>query len=266
MEKGLVFDIRRYSVHDGPGIRTTVFFQGCPLRCRWCHNPEGLETEPVIISRTRKLDGKVYRYDKATAEWFTPKEVFEVIEKDRVFYEESGGGVTFSGGEPLMQPDFLLALLDLCRVNGIHTALDTSGHAPEYIFKTIAAKTDLVLFDLKSTDNDKHISFTGAENRLIVTNLKSLKGDKPKVIIRIPVIPGFNTGPGEVEAMCDQIKTLAVNVSQVDILPFHSLGQQKYRSLGIKYRMDPGMVADNEILEKMTNIFIKSGFKVKKGG
>jgi pyruvate formate lyase activating enzyme len=266
MEKGLVFDIRRYSVHDGPGIRTTVFLQGCPLRCSWCHNPEGLKAEPVIISRKRRLDGKVYHYDKATSEWYTPEAVFEVIEKDRIFYEESGGGVTFSGGEPLMQPGFLLDLIELCRKNGIHTTLDTSGYAPENIFKTVTDITDLVLFDLKSTDNEKHILFTGADNKLIISNLKSLNGEKPKLIIRIPVIPGFNTGAGETEAMRDQIANLDIQVSRVDLLPFHSLGHQKYRSLGIKYRMDPLMVADNEILENMTHIFMQGGFKVKKGG
>jgi pyruvate formate lyase activating enzyme len=266
MEKGLVFDIRRYSVHDGPGIRTTVFFQGCPLRCRWCHNPEGLGTEPIIISRKRRLDGKVYHYDKATSEWFTPKEVFEVIEKDRVFYEESGGGVTFSGGEPLMQPGFLLDLIELCRKNGIHTTLDTSGYAPENIFKTVTDITDLVLFDLKSTDNEKHILFTGTDNKLIINNLKSLNGEKPKLIIRIPVIPGFNTGPGETEAMRDQIANLDIQVSRVDLLPFHSLGHGKYKSLGLKYKMDPGMVVENELLETITSIFMKSGFAVKIGG
>ncbi|MGF1587328.1 MAG: glycyl-radical enzyme activating protein [Bacteroidales bacterium] len=266
MEKGLVFDIRRYSVHDGPGIRTTIFFKGCPLRCRWCHNPEGLTAEPAVISRTRMLDGKLFQYDKPTSEWYTPEAVFEVIEKDRIFYEESGGGVTFSGGEPLMQPGFLLDLIELCRKNGIHTTLDTSGYAPENIFKTVTDITDLVLFDLKSTDNEKHILFTGADNKLIISNLKSLNGEKPKLIIRIPVIPGFNTETVQIEAMRDQIANLDIQVSRVDLLPFHSLGHQKYRSLGIKYRMDPLMVADNEILENMTHIFMQGGFKVKKGG
>jgi pyruvate formate lyase activating enzyme len=266
MEKGLVFDIRRYSVNDGPGIRTTVFFQGCPLRCRWCHNPEGLEAEPVIIKRTRRLDGKVYHYDMATAEWYTPEEVFEVIKKDMIFYEESGGGVTFSGGEPLMQPGFLLELMDLCRKNEIHTTLDTSGYAPEHIFKSVTEVADLILFDLKSAGNDKHISFTGVDNKLITSNLKSLNGEKPKLIIRIPVIPGFNTGEGEIDAMHDQITNLDAYVTRVDLLPFHSLGHQKYRSLGLKYTMDPGMVLENETLEYMTNIFMKSGFEVKIGG
>ncbi len=266
MQKGLVFDIRRYSVHDGPGIRTTVFLKGCPLHCSWCHNPEGLMNEPQTIRRTRQLNGKKTIHYENVGEWRTSREVFELIMKDIIFYEESGGGVTFSGGEPLMQPDFLLEMLSLCRQAGIHTAVDTSGHAPGEVFNLIAQNTDLLLYDLKTTDNGKHLTYTGVSKELSLINLKSITDDSARLIIRIPVIPGFNCDIKQFKAMRDQLLELKVQIQRVDLLPCHQLGRQKYRDLGLKTPVKFNTDIDEEQINMLMNIFAGSGFNVKKGG
>ena len=266
MQKGLVFDIRRYSVHDGPGIRTTVFLKGCPLHCPWCHNPEGILAEPQLITRNRKLNGKTSTYEETVGKWLSPEEVLAVVEKDRIFYDESGGGITFSGGEPLMQPDFLLEMLSLCRQAGIHTAVDTSGHALNEVFEIIAQNADLLLYDLKTTDNSKHLAFTGVSNELSLINLKSLSEDSPGLIIRIPIIPGFNSEPEQFGALREELLKLKVQIQRVDLLPYHPLGRQKYKNLGMKAPMDLYSEISEEHFGILSEIFINSGFDVKKGG
>ncbi len=266
MPKGLIFDIRRYSVHDGPGIRTTVFFKGCPLRCPWCHNPEGILQEVQEITRTRTMNGRERRYKETAGNWYTPQEVLDAALKDRVFYEESDGGVTFSGGEPLMQPEFLFELLSLCNKEGLHTAIDTSGHAPGHVFARAAQKTGMFLYDIKTTDNLIHKSFTGQGNELVIENLRSLDETGPAVIIRIPVIPGFNSEADMMEDLLDLLTGLKARVQRVDLLPWHGLGQEKYRNLGMSPPQSPGKVIDDEYLAGLMALFSKNGFDVKKGG
>ena len=226
MSKGLIFDIKRYSINDGPGIRTTVFFKGCPLQCRWCHNPEGQSFTPEVMVRSARClkdcseclavcpegalskSGAILALDRIhctacgecaemcptqaieiVGRRLSPAELLREIEKDRVFHEESGGGVTFSGGEPLSQPDFLDEVLDLCRKKEIHAAVDTCGLAAPDVLERIAAQTELFLFDLKTMDEQRHIAFTGESNRLVLENLKRLAAMGKKIIVRIPVVP-----------------------------------------------------------------------------
>jgi pyruvate formate lyase activating enzyme len=233
MIRGLTFDIRRYSVHDGPGIRTTVFLKGCPLNCVWCHNPEGIHPEPQPMRTFHTLDGKETICHVTVGKWLTASEVFYEIEKDLIFFEESGGGVTFSGGEPLMQPEFLIDILDMCRAVGIHTAVDTSGHAESVIFNEVCKHTDMLLFDIKTTDNNTHVKYTGVDNSLIMQNLQSLSGTTTSVIIRIPVIPGFNDNHEEMEAIRNTLMALKLNIRRIDFLPYHRLGRKKYEALGL---------------------------------
>lgn len=266
MVKGLVFDIRRYSVHDGPGIRTTVFLKGCPLNCLWCHNPEGIESRPQKIVRTRKLNGREKRYEETIGKWMTPEEVMEPVLKDRIFYEESNGGVTFSGGEPMMQADFLLNMLSACSKEELHTAVDTSGHIQTGTFLKIAEKTDLLLFDIKTTDKEKHIKYTGEDNELIFKNLLSLPAGGPEILIRIPVIPGFNSQPGQIEAILDKLRGVKASVKRIDLLPYHLLGRQKYEALGRKTPPEFKPEIKQDTMKILISTISDRGYKVKTGG
>ncbi len=265
MIRGLLFDIRRYAVHDGPGIRTTVFFKGCPMHCKWCHNPEGIKPEVEFMRRQRMINGKKKKVAEKIGQWMTPANVLDVVEKDRLFYEESGGGVSFSGGEPLLQTPFLSALLDLCREINIHTAVDTSGYASETDFNAVASKTDLLLFDLKTTNNSKHQLYTGVGLDLILHNLLTLPPNGPEIIIRIPVIPGFNDEGKQMEDFVKLIEQIQAPVVRVDLLPFHRFGRQKHIALG---KQPPEAFADiaPDDMNRFVEIFKKSGLHVKKGG
>ncbi len=268
LKKGLIFDIRRYSVHDGPGIRTTVFLKGCPLRCVWCHNPEGLLQEQQVIRRERSLDGHRTICEEIVGTWYTTGEVLAEIQKDVLFYEESGGGVTFSGGEPLLQSDFLAEMLLMCREAGIHTAVDTSAYADAGIFTKIVRLTDLVLFDMKCLDDETHLKWTGAGNKLILANLESLKGmtsertHSPKLIIRIPIIPGVNDNYKEMHYICDYLSGLDISLEKIELLPYHKLGRNKYEAMGMTA---PELVkpTDKSIsIKEIRDMFHKLGFNV----
>ncbi len=192
---GIVFRIKKYAIHDGPGIRTTVFLKGCPLACWWCHNPEGQSMEPQPIAPARGGDGAGDPVRGETVgRRMTVAEVIAQVSRDLIFYDESGGGATFSGGEPLMQPEFLAALLDGCRRERVHTAVDTSGYAPGGVFNAIAARADLLLFDLKLMDDAEHRACTGVSNRPILENLAAAARDGRPLRIRFPVIPGISGG------------------------------------------------------------------------
>ncbi len=264
--KGLLFDIRRYAVHDGPGIRTTVFFKGCPLNCLWCHNPESILPQPQPIIRNKKLGTKTFSEEETVGRYYTTEEVMDIIRQDRMFYDESKGGVSFSGGEPLLQKDFLLSLLKQCREEGIHTAIDTCGYAPEAVFSELAQNTDLLLFDIKTAHQQQHEEYTGKDNMLILQNLFSLKADGPEVIIRIPVIPGFNDSTTELTAISKILKKCKARIKEIHLIPYHKLGRQKYEALGMQ---TPPVFESNTLPEQMhtfLTIFKDDGFIVKQGG
>jgi len=227
---GIIFDIKRYAVHDGPGIRTTVFLKGCPMSCWWCHNPESQKLEPEIIHKKVAFnDSTPIAVKEVIGKKATVEEVLAEVMQDRVFYEESGGGVTFSGGEPLYQPKFLHALLVECKAREIHTAIDTAGCASQKVFKQILPYTDLFLYDLKLLDNERHQRYTGYSNEQILDNLKFLSTMKKAIIVRIPVIPTVNDSPEEMTKIGQFLEKL--NISQVELLPYHKIGEEKYSKL-----------------------------------
>jgi len=189
--KVCIFDIKRFAVHDGPGIRVTVFFKGCPLSCWWCHNPEGISPEPSEYPETTELDGVQIMRTVQIGRWVDIDELVPEILRDRVFMEESGGGVTFSGGEPLMQAGALYKLLDRFAGSGIHTTVDTSGYAAPKVMQNVCSKTDLILFDLKSMDDARHKKFTGVSNRQILKNLEIALKSSAQTVVRITLVPGF---------------------------------------------------------------------------
>ena len=265
--QGIIFDIKRFAVNDGPGIRTTVFFKGCPLKCYWCHNPEGIAKCSVNIVKTLKLDGIIYKQPEVAGKVVTVNEIMHIIKKDRIFMDESGGGVTFSGGEPMLQSDFLLALLKACQKEGIHTAVDTNGYAPETVIKKIIPFTNIFLFDLKHHDPEKHIKSTGVSNDLILKNLQLLVKKGKSINIRIPVIPGFNFNNKDLSAMLELLNLYKGSIEQINLLPYHTLGKNKYKRLGMKLNMNSDINGlKTEDLKDAKDLFEEGGFTVKVGG
>jgi pyruvate formate lyase activating enzyme len=263
--KGIVFDIRRYSTHDGPGIRTTVFLKGCPLRCCWCHNPESQECEPFRISKKVRIGTTILTMEDWCGRKMTVREVLEEAERDRPFYEESGGGVTFSGGEPFLQPEFLLAALRECRRRSLHTCVDTCGYVDFQLLQDITPWIDLFLFDLKIIDSASHRLHTGEDNEVILRNLRHLLADKRTVTVRFPLIPGYTDDRDNI----DQIATLILNINnstEISVLPYHSMSEDKYRRLGKTSIRIPGQSPSQEQIDRVVERFHRLGLKVKVGG
>lgn len=215
---GRLFNIQRFCTDDGPGIRTTVFLKGCPLRCIWCHNPESQSSD-------FELD---YGY------FATAEEVFSEILRDKIFYETSGGGVTLSGGEPLYQPEFSASLLSLCRESRIHTAIETCGFASEKDFISVVSLCDLVLFDVKETDEKRHKEYTGSPLEPILENLKTLDRLGIPSVIRAPIIPTLNDRPSHFAAI-RELRDSLEHCQGIEIMPYHRTGADKYRTLGKEY-------------------------------
>lgn len=251
-KQGIIFNIQRFSVNDGPGIRTTVFLKGCPLSCNWCHNPEG------ISSKIQKLNGDVFGKKIST------EEVFSEIERDRVFYDQSGGGVTFSGGEPLAQPGFLSENLDLCKQAGIRSAIDTTGYANLELVKKLSKKTDLFLYDLKFIDASLHIKHTGVSNSEILENLDFLINNGCNVIIRIPLIPGVTFTTQNLNDIISFLNKYE-NKPEINLLPYHRIATGKYEKFNMKYKIK-GKELSKENIEETKNLFIAAGYNVKVGG
>jgi len=252
-KKAIIFDIERNSFVDGPGIRTTVFFKGCNLKCAWCHNPESQEFKPQMMFYKDKCKGCGKCLDvcvnpdscilcgkcelfcltdarKICGKEYTVDEVFNEIIKDKTYYDNSGGGVTFSGGECMLQIDFLCNILKKCKENGIHTAVDTAGHIPFESFEKILPYTDLFLYDIKVFDAQMHKKYVGVDNKLILENLKKLFKAKAKIWIRIPVVSGVNDNINEIRSIKDYIYSVGLP-KKVELLPYHSMGENKYHAL-----------------------------------
>jgi len=238
MNKGTIFDIKRFAIHDGPGIRTTVFLKGCPLKCPWCQNPEGQNPDLEAAIRAIPVEeGTGANTDETMGRVVDVKEVMGEIEKDILFYDESGGGVTFSGGEPLAQPEFLRSLLEACKEKNMHTCLDTCGYASPEVVASVVDKVDLFLYDLKVMDDTQHQKYTGMSNRLILENLKTLDELGKRVIIRFLVIPAITDTEENLSIAADFVASLT-NVRDVSLLPYHRIASEKYKRLRRKNEME----------------------------
>lgn len=266
--KGIIFNIQRFAIHDGPGIRTTVFFKGCPLRCWWCHNPESHKILPEKFdgcNLRRGFDQSFTMNKDEIGKEISIDELMNEIVKDIVFYEESKGGVTFSGGEPLIQPEFLKEMLEECQSNGIHTAVDTSGFASTDLIADIAQATDLFLYDIKLMNDDKHKKYTGVSNQIILKNLIELDQLGKKIIIRIPVVPEITDTNENLFAIRGFISHLN-NLIEVNFLPYHRAGEGKYAKYGKENKMTDIKSPENKHLENIKLFFSELNCKVKIGG
>jgi pyruvate formate lyase activating enzyme len=282
MNHGLIVNIQRFSLQDGPGLRSTVFMKGCPLSCRWCHNPEsrmpeaefvrmenrcmacGLCSEEDLAGRGNRiltesdLEACPTGALQKVGEEMEPAALVRQLLRDRVFFDESGGGVTFSGGEPLLQIPFLTEALELLRAEGVHTALDTCGYAPWNDLQEAAQRSSLVLYDLKLMDEDRHKAATGQSNRIILDNLKALSRMHSGIRIRVPVIPGINDDNSNMEASALFVSSLA-GVRQVDLLPYHRIGEPKFARMGMTYTLAGLQAPTQKRLESLAAIFRAKG-------
>lgn len=300
--KGILFNIQRFSLHDGPGIRTVIFFKGCPLKCQWCCNPESIDVSPQIIYNPDRCmkDGRCIKACSSGArsergysagnctlcgacvdacpsgaleligKYVSIRDVIEEVEKDRLFYESSGGGVTLSGGDPVFQKEFAVCLLSELKRLDIHTAVETSGYTPWPVIEEIIDAVDLLLYDLKHMDPEKHRRFTGVSNELVLENalkasfkIWSMQGSDKRIIFRIPLIGGVNSDKKNIESV--GAFALKAKVDEVHLLPYHRLGESKYRKLGKEYSFQ-AFTPGNEMIEEIMGILESYNLVVKVGG
>ena len=296
-KSGHIFDIQRFSINDGPGIRTTVFFKGCPLRCIWCDNPESQEELPQLFyfeslctrcahcveacptgASQASPDGSI-SIDRGlcqvcgqcvevcpsdarviSGKSMTVEEVVEIIRKDELFYRNSGGGVTASGGEPTYQPEFLKQLLKECQRYGIHTTLDTCGHVKWQVMTEILKYVDLVYYDIKHMDTERHRELTGVDNGIILNNARRISESGKPMVIRVPLIPGYNDSTENIKATAEFVSKM--KVLRVDILPFHQLGSKKYERLGMTYKLPKARPHPEDELQAIKNTLQARGLEV----
>ena len=293
----MIFDIKQYAINDGPGIRTTVFFKGCPLSCWWCHNPESQSRSQELIYRANRCSlcaecveacpqGAISVDAQARTALslcdncgscaevcfngarellgreMSVAQVMQAIERDVLFFDTSHGGVTFSGGEPLLQRKFLAELLRLCRAHEIHTVLDTSGYASWETFDSLRADVNLFLYDLKLMDDTRHRQYTGVSNQLILSNLKMLSEQGHEIFIRIPLIPGINDDRDNLRQTGEFLAGLK-NIGTVELMGYHDIAQSKYQALGLDYRLPGTQPPSAENLQTSAGILAGFGLNVK---
>ena len=263
--KGIIFDIKHFAIHDGPGIRQTVFLKGCPLSCWWCHNPESQSNDIEHYTKTNKLDGKEFKKEAAVGYKISSEELFKTILGDKVFFEESGGGVTFSGGEPLVQFEFLKVVMQRCKAKKIHTALDTTGFVSLKKIEEIAPFTNLFLYDIKLLDNKEHLKYTGVHNTQILQNLKWLDENNFNVTIRFPVIPGITDTDENISSLKHLMSELK-HIRNIDLLPYHNISNSKYLRFRKENKMGETTALENKDLKELQSELTQLGFNVQIGG
>lgn len=277
---GVVFDVKRYTLHDGPGIRVSIHLKGCPLSCWWCHNPESQRFEPQVLFRPERCIncGRCGGLDDVAASDACPpearelcgrrmtvSEVMAAILKERMFFEQSGGGVTLSGGEPLSQPEFALALLAACKRHELHTAIDTCGFAPADVVLSTVPYTDLYLYDLKLMDPVRHKKYTGVDNEIILSNLVKLGEAGAQINARMPFIPGINTDEENLRALGEFLRGVR-GITQLNLLPYHSAAEDKHGRWNMDYRLGRIFPPTENSVRKAAELLEGYGVKTVIGG
>ena len=263
--KGLVYDIRGFSVNDGPGIRKTVFLKGCPLRCVWCHNPESIECKPQSWQRETRSGSLVFREKETLGICYTAEGIVEEIVTDRPFFDQSGGGVTLSGGEPLAQAAFSYAVLEKCKQLNINTCMDTSGYGKWSDLEKIARVTNLFLYDLKLADAKQHKKYTGKDNALILANLEKLSRMDCDIHIRIPLVENITDIPENLEAIKKMIAGIP-RMKRIDLLPYHTIAKGKYKRLNLSFELEDMPEYPPDKAEKIRQDFSSLAEVVSLGG
>ena len=266
---GLIFNIQRYSLNDGKGIRTMVFLKGCSLRCPWCSNPES-QSEKIEMMVNKEKAEKYKNIAEASeisseivGKWYSVNELINEVLKDEIFFNTSGGGVTLSGGEILNQTDFSREILKELKENGVNTAIETCGYGDNEKFSEILEYTDTVLFDLKILDNEKSKKILSGESDIILNNLKTAAA-RNNVIIRFPYIPGYTNDMENIRMIIEIMKNN--NINNIDILPYHNYGSKKYENLNRKYLLENLEIPNDMEIYRVKKIFEKNGFNVNIGG
>lgn len=254
---GRIADIQRFSLHDGPGIRTIVFLKGCHFRCRWCCNPEMQE----YAIQTMLVNGK----PKTVGRDVTVGEVIAEVVKDRDFFWRSGGGMTLSGGECLSQPEFAIALLQAAKEEGLNTAIESTAFAPFDVIERVLPHLDNFLMDIKHMDAAKHKAYIGETNELVLENARRIAPLAKRLVIRVPTVPGFNDTPAEIEAIARFAASLP-GVEELHLLPYHRLGQDKYRWLDRTYTLPDILPPAPEHMEELLQVAQRSGLRCQIGG
>lgn len=254
-KKACIFNIQKFSIHDGPGIRTVIFFKGCPLRCYWCSNPESQLGVPEEMWDNQKKKNTI------VGEFKTVDEIVAEVMKDEPFYEESNGGVTLSGGEVLYQAEFAIELLKELKKRGIHTACETTGFAKTEVFKEFIKHLDLIFFDVKHYDSKRHRDGTGVPNELILANLKIALSEHPNVVVRVPVIPFYNDSLDDARGFAKLFNDMGI--TSVELLPFHQFGEKKYAYLNRDYSLQDIPQLHTEDLDEYQKIISASNIDCK---
>lgn len=254
---GMVFNIQRYSLHDGPGIRTLIFLKGCALRCKWCSNPEAQRMEQYVL----EMEGK----NVLVGRLMTPQEVMNVVVQDAVFYRRSGGGITLSGGEPLLQPAFAEELFRLAKMHGYTTAVETAGFVRYQSFERVLPYLDLILIDIKLLNPEKHKMWTGQTNEMILENIARLSRTGKQMIVRVPVIPTVNDNIEEIRQIARFTRNLET-VREIHLLPYHRLGEGKYQKVGKEYEMRGILPPSQDQMKALLDVVLEEGLMGQIGG
>lgn len=259
MNPPLIFNIQKFSVHDGPGIRTTVFFKGCPMRCLWCHNPE---SQRALAERMEDKDGK----EEEVGRRYPVAELAKLLAKDQIFYEQSGGGVTLSGGEVMAQDmEYVVSLLQSLKRVGIHTAIDTCGDVPVQNYEKVLPYADLFLYDLKLMDTQKHEKYTGVSNERVLANLKYLGSQGAAIDLRLILVKDVNVDLADIQAIADWLKGEQVGVERISLLPYHDFGRDKYRRLHRECTQNFAPPSE-EAVDNIKKFLEQCGYRVQVGG
>jgi pyruvate formate lyase activating enzyme len=257
--KGLIFDIKHFAINDGPGIRQTIFLKGCPLSCIWCHNPESWNPNIETFEVVKKLGDDEIKVNQQIGKWYDVDELMYIIQKDAAFFDQSGGGVTFSGGEPMLQCKFVEEVSKRCKIQKISTLVDTCGYCNYESFEKINPFIDIYYYDIKHVNSQKLEEYTGVKAELILNNLERLLKDKKKIIIRIPVIPSFNDDKNDVIEIINTLST--ININEIHLLPYHDIGKSKFK----RYNITKNKEIENRKLDidSIKRYYEKAGFNVK---